>query len=147
MADTALADIASHRLSNEEKLQSLRHSAGFSWNRKITGAVGSREPSASVQRAAISSVLQELAEALKTRLRRIWFASLGLSVEEPRKWRNLIATVGVSGRASWAAWTSLRKRLHELLISATIDLAELGADQLHIVSDHEESNRLLAQLW
>ena len=81
------------------------------------------------------------------RFRRLRFAPPELSIEDPHKWWNLVATAGLSGRVSGEDWNKLFAELGELLIFAPNDLAKLRADQLHIVSDSEESNRLLGQLW
>ena len=104
LADQASANLASRRVDNEEKLKSLSHVAGFGWNEKVMGAGGSRNLSAIMQRAAINPRAKELAKALKVRLRRFWFAAPEPSVGDPRKWRNLTATSGPSGRASGEAW-------------------------------------------
>ena len=124
----ATADLDGRRVNNAEKLKSLRHVAGFSWNRKVVRAVGSRELSAITRRAVINSRTKEFARALKVRSRRIWFAPPELSVVGPHEWWNLIATSGHSGRASEEAWARLFTELNELLILAPSDLAELGAD-------------------
>ena len=145
-ADQASGNLASRRVNNEQKLKPLRHVTGFSWNRKVTRADGSGKLSAITQRAVINRRAKDLAKALKMRLRRLWRAPPDLSIEDPHKWWNLIATAGLSGRASEEAWDKLFAELSELLISVLSDLAELGADQLRIVSDSEESNRLLGRL-
>ena len=69
-----------------------------------------------------------------------------LQVTDPRKWWNLIATSGLNNRASEEAWNKLFSELAEMLICAPIDLAELRADQLHIISEDPASNRLLGQI-
>ena len=51
------------------------------------------------------------------------------------------------GRASGEAWNKLFAEMSELPACAPIDLAELRADQLNVVSDRGESNRLMGQLW
>ena len=110
-------------------------------------AVGSAKFSAITRRAFGNPCAGEPAKALKVRLRRLPFASPELSGEDPHKWRGLIATAGLSGRASEESRNKLVAELGELLICAPRDLAGLEADQLHIVSDNAESNRLLGQLW
>ena len=53
LVDHASAHLASRRIHNGEKLKSLRHVAGFSWDKKMVGAVGSKQLSATLQRAAL----------------------------------------------------------------------------------------------
>ena len=92
-------------------------------------AVGSRKLSAITQGAVINPSAREVAEVLKVLLRRIWFAPPETPVEDPHKWRNLIATSCLGGRAPEEAWNRLLSELHELLIFVRSDLAELGAGQ------------------
>ena len=89
----------------------------------------------------------ELAKALETRFHGPWFALPALSIEDPHKRWDLIATAGFSGRASEAGWGERIAEQSELLLCFPSDLAELSGDQPHRVSDSEESNRLLGQLW
>ena len=84
---------------------------------------------------------------MKMRLRRLWIAPPELTVEHPHKWRGLIATCSLSGRASEAAWNELPAKPSGLLICAPSDLADLEADQRHIVCDNAEPNRPLGPLW
>ena len=147
LVDQASADLASRRVDNEEKLKTLRHAAGCSWNKKVMRAAGSREFSAILERAATNPRAKGLAKAREMRLRRTWPASAERSIEGPHKWWNPIATAGLSGWTSGEAWDKLWAEPSELLIVAPSDLAELRAEQLHIVSDSEEPNRLLRQLW
>ena len=70
-----------------------------------------------------------------------------LRAEEPRKWWNLIAAAGLGGRASEEQRNKLFEELDDILIFAPSDLAELGKDQLHIVPEYPQSNRLPGQLW
>ena len=124
----------------------LRRVAGFSWSGNALRAVGSGKLSVAMQRAVRNPRTEKLAKALKVRLHRVWFAPPELSAGDPHTWWGLIATCGLSGRASEGYWCRLFRELNKLLISAPMDPAELGADQHHIVSDNEESNRLLGQL-
>ena len=80
-------------------------------------------------------------------LRPLWVAPPELPTEDPHKWWNLIAKAGIGGGASREAWSKVFAEPSELLIFAPSDLAELRAVQLHIVSDSEEYDRLLRQLW
>ena len=70
-----------------------------------------------------------------------------LAVEQPRKWWDLIATTGLGGRALEEQLKKLFEELNEILIFSPTDLAEQGKDQLDIVSDDTDSNRLPGQLW
>ena len=106
MVDQAFAGLARRRVNNEEKLKSLQRVAGFSWNRNMR-SVGSRKLPVITQRSAINQRAKELARALKMRFRRLWFAPPELAIENPRKWWNLVATAGLSGRASGEAWNRL----------------------------------------
>ena len=67
LVDRASADLASHLVANEEKLKSLRHAAGFSWNAKVMGAVGCRKLSAFMQSVVINPRAKELAKSLRAR--------------------------------------------------------------------------------
>ena len=68
-------------------------------------------------------------------------------MEQPRKWWNLIAAAGLGGRDSEERRKKLFEELNDILIFSPTDLAETGKDQIHIVSDDPDSNRLLGQLW
>ena len=59
----------------------------------------------------------------------------------------MIATAGLGGRAAEERWNKFFEEINEFLIFAPSDLAVLGKDQLRIVSDDPDSNRLLGQLW
>ena len=97
-----------------EELQPPRRLAGFSWNKKTKGAVGPRELSEITERVVINPIAKKLAEDLKVHIRRMWFAPPGLTVEDPRKWWNLIAAAFLSGRASGEAWIRLFSEHNEL---------------------------------
>ena len=62
--------------------------------RVVEWRVGPNRLFAAIQSAVVNPHSQEPAQALKLRLRRIWFAAPDLAVEEPHRWRNLIATAG-----------------------------------------------------
>ena len=109
-------------------------------------AVGANRLPALIRGAVIHPYTKEMAQALELRLHLIWCAPPELAVEEPRKRRNLIATAGLSGRASSEASKRLFNELNEIPIFAPGDLAELRADQLQISSELGEPNRLLGQL-
>ena len=55
------------------------------------------------------------------RAQRLWFAPPELSIADPHRRWNLIATDGLSGRASDEAWNKLFAELCELLIFAPSD--------------------------
>ena len=107
MVDRASADLAYRNVDNQENLSSLRPMAGFQWNKAHMGAVGAERLSAVLQGAVVNPRARQLAQSLKLRLRRIWFAPPKLMVEEPHKWWDLIATAGHNGRASNEAWNRL----------------------------------------
>ena len=104
MVDEASAALASRRVNNEEKLKALRHVADCSLNKEVASAAGSRKLSAIMQRAAINPPTEEPAKALEMRFFRLSLAPPYLSIEDPHKWWNLIATAGLSGRAPEEAW-------------------------------------------
>ena len=58
----------------------------------------------------------------------------------------MIATAGWGGRTSEEQWNKFFQELNDVLTFAPTHLAELRGDQLHIVSDDPDSNRLLGQL-
>ena len=133
--DQASADVASRRVDNEEKPESLRQATGCSWNEEVMRAVGSRKLSAITQRAVINPHAKEAAGALKMRFHQLRFAPPGLSEDGTHKWRNLIGPSGLSGRASGEAWSEPFAELSELLISVLGALAEPRAEHPRIVSD------------
>ena len=90
---------------------------------------------------------KEFAKKWRAWLHKLWFAPPDLMAEQPRKWWNLIATAGLGGRASEKQRNRFFEELNDILIFAPNDPAELGMDQLHIVSDDPDSNRPLGQLW
>ena len=120
---------------------------GPHWTKKAIRAVGAAKISGLAQRAMRLSHARQLSKKWRAWLRKLWFAPPGLQVEEPRKWWNLIAATGLGGRAPDEQRNKLFGELNDILIFAPSDLAELGKDQLHIVSDDPDSNRLLGQLW
>ena len=63
------------------------------------------------------------------------------------RWRNLIATAGLSDRPSEEQRRRLSEELRGIPIFAPSDLAELGEDQVHIATEDLQSGRLLGQLW
>ena len=132
--------ITSTTTTNSARFAEWRVSVG-------TRAVGPNWLFAVIQRAVVNPYPKEPAQALKLRLRRIRFATPELAVEESHEWWNLIATAGLGGRAWNGAWNRLFSELNEIRIFAPSDMAELRADQLHIVSGREEPSRLLGHLW
>ena len=120
---------------------------GPHWTKKAIRAVGAAKISGLAQRAMRLSHARQLSKKWRSWLRKLWFAPPGLQVEEPRKWWNLIAATGLGGRAPDEQRNKLFGELNDILILAPSDLAELGKDQLHIVSGDPDSNRLLGQLW
>ena len=121
--------------------------AGSHWDKACVRSVRVNRLSAVLSGADINPHAKLFARALKLRLHRIWFAPPELMVEEPRKWRKLIATAGLYGRAPNDAWGRLFEELQEIPILARRDLAEPRTAQLHADSEQKESNRLLGQLW
>ena len=88
---------------------------------------------------------KDLARKWRAWFRRIWLAPPVLSAVDPRKWWDLIATAGLSGRASKEQRSKLLEELKEVLSFAPSGPAELGKDQLHIMSEGPQSNRLPGQ--
>ena len=140
VADRASADLASHHLTRQGESRSFRRMAGVGSDKSFMRAVGPNRLFAVIQRAVVNRDTKQLAQALKLRLRRIWLPPPELAGEERHRWRNLIATAGLSGRASNEARSRLFTELNEILIFISSDLAELRADQLHIVSEHGGSS-------
>ena len=87
-----------------------------------------------------------LAEHLRASLHAVWSLPQQLSVENPHRWRNLVAASGLSGRASEDTWSKLLGELHGMLICPPGDLAQSGVHQFHLISGNPESNRLSGQL-
>ena len=93
-----------------------------------------------MQGAIRSPETEEFGEALSVKLHEIWVAPSELSVGNPKKWWNLIATSSLSYRASEVARNKLFAEPGEIWIFALDDLRELGADQLHVGQHDQESN-------
>ena len=74
--------------------------AGFQWTKRASRGVGAARISVVAQRAMRCPHAKDLARKWRAWLHRVWFAPPELSVEDPHKWWNLIATAGRSGRAS-----------------------------------------------
>ena len=125
----------------------MRLAMGFQRTKEAIRGVGAARISVAAQRAIRYPRAKDLPIMWRAWLRRMRFAPPELSAADPQKWRNLIATAGLSGGASEEQWRKLLGELKEILILAPSDLAELGEHQLHIVSEDPQSNRLLGQLW
>ena len=95
----ASLDLANHNLDIHDAISVLRRMVGFAWDMACMRAVGANRLPAVPQRAVINPHTKRPARALKLRQHRIWRAPPGLMVDEPRKWWNLIAKAGLSGRA------------------------------------------------
>ena len=139
--------IANEHTSLEKKRPAIELVLGFRWAKKAIEAVGAAKISGLAQRASRLNCTKELARKWRAWLHKLWFAPPELAVEHPHKWWNTIATTGLASRASEEQWNKLFEELNGILLFAPGDLAELGKDQLHIVSDDPDSNRLLGQLW
>ena len=139
--------IANANVSLDQKTRAMELVLGFNWTKKSIQAVGAAHISGLAQRAMRLNCTKDLARKWRSWLHKLWFAPPELAVEQPHKWWNVIATTGLSGRASEEQWTKLFEELNEILIFSPDDLMELRKDQLHIVSDDPDSNRLLGQLW
>ena len=83
---------------------------------------------------------------MRGRLGAIWTVSPQLTAGNSHEWWNPFATSGLSRRAPEDVGNELSKKLHEMLIFSSEDLAQLGARQLHLISGNPESNRLTGQL-
>ena len=145
VVDRASLDLANHNSDNHKEISSFRRMVAFARNKAFVRAVGANRISAVLQRTVIDPHTKQLPQALKLRLNRIWFAPPELAVGEPRKWWNLIATAGLSERASRETGGRLFQEIQEILIFAPRYLAEPRVGQPHVVSEHEESNRCLGQ--
>ena len=146
LVDNAPRNLANHQLANAGMSGAMRLTAGFGWNKKPTRHVKSDRLSVITQRAARGPETEEPREALRSRLHAKWFAPPELPVGNPSKWRNLIATSGLSSRAPEDASNKPFSELGEMLIFAPDDLAEIGAHQLQIIPDNQESHRLPGKL-
>ena len=151
LAKTLVADasrcLANANASTQEKSRAMELVLGFNWTKKSISATRAASISGLAQRASRLNCTKDLARKWRAWLHKLWFAPPELSVENPHKWWNIIATTGLGGRASEEQWSKLFAELNEILIFSPDDLSELRQDQLHIVSDDPVSNRLLGQLW
>ena len=135
LVNAASRDPANAQLSSEGKARAMRLGMCLQRTKKAFRGVGAARISAAAQRAMRYPQTKDLARKWRAWWRRIWFAPPELSAEDPYKWRNLIATAGLSGRAPEKQWGKLLEKLNEIPISALNDLAVLGKDQLHIVPE------------
>ena len=151
LARTLVSDasrcVANANTSLQQKSRAMELVLGFNWAKKSIKAIGAARISGLAQRATRLNCTKDLARKWRAWLHKLWFAPPELSVEHPHKWWSIIATTGLGGRASEEQWAKLFAELNEILIFAPDDLSELRKDQLHIVSDDPDSNRLLGQLW
>ena len=151
LARTLVSDasrcVANANTSLQQKSRAMELVLGFNWTKKSIKAIGAARISGLAQRATRLNCTKDLARKWRAWLHKLWFAPPELSVDHPHEWWNIIATTGLGGRASEEQWTKLFAELNEILIFSPDDLSELRKDQLHIVSDDPDSNRLLGQLW
>ena len=80
---------------------------GFQWAKNSIKAAGAAKISGLAQRGSRLSCTEYLAKKWRPRLHKLWFAPPELMVEKPHKWWNVIATSGLSGRASEEQWGKL----------------------------------------
>ena len=125
----------------------MRLVTGFQRPKKDVRDVEAARISVAAQRATRCPQTKDLARKWRAWLHRMRFASPELSAEDPHKWWGLKATAGLTGRALEEQREKLFEELREASIFAPSDLAELGRDQLHEVTQDPHSNSLLGQLW
>ena len=99
--------IANADTSLRQKSRAMELVLGFNWTKKSIRAVGAARISGLAQRAMRLNCTKDLARKWRAWLHKLWFAPPELSVEHPHKWRNVIATTGLGGRASEEQWTQL----------------------------------------
>ena len=116
------------------------------WAKKAIRAVGAAKISGLAQRAMRLNCARDLAGKWRAWLHKFRFAPPELMVEQPHKWRNVVATTGLGGKALEEQRGKFFEELNDILIFSPSDLAELGKDRPHIVPDDPDSNRLLGQL-
>ena len=146
LTNNASRDLANSNMTLERKMRAMKLTLGFRWAKKAIRAVGAAEISGLSQRAMRLNCTKDLAQEWRAWPHKLWFAPPELAAEQPHKWWTLIATKGLGGRASEEQWAKLFEELNDILIFSPTDLAELGKDQLHVVSDDPDSNRLLGRL-
>ena len=104
LARTSVTDasrcVANANTSLRQKTRAMELVLGFYWTKKSNKAVGAAAISGLAQRAMRLNSAKDLAGKWRARLHKLWFAPPELSVENPHKWWNIIATTGLSGRAS-----------------------------------------------
>ena len=67
-------------------------------------------------------------------------------MENPRKWRNVVATVGLASRASEKCWGELFEEINEPLNFAPADLDQVKGHHLHLVAENSHMCHLLGKL-
>ena len=98
--DAASGDLANARLSPGKKARAMRLAMGFQRTKEAIRGVGAARISVAAQRAIRYPRAKDIPIMWRAWLRRMRFAPPELSAADPKKWRNLIATAGLSGKVS-----------------------------------------------
>ena len=100
LATDASRTIANANTTLEQKTRAMRLALGFNWTKRAIKAVGAARISGLAQRAMRLNCTRELARKWRAWLHKLWFAPPELTIEQPHKWWNVMATAGLGGRAS-----------------------------------------------
>ena len=124
--DNASQKLANHLPANEEKIKAMRVMAGFSWNQKAPRQVKSDGPPVIMRSDIRDPQTKEFGKALGSSLHAAWFALPELLVGNPLKGWRLIATSGLSSRASEEEWDKLFTELGGRLCGARSRSVPIG---------------------
>ena len=102
LVDNASRDIANGNATLGQKMRTVKLVMGFHWTQKAIKAAGAAKISGLAQRAMRLDCARDLATKWRAWLHKLWFAPPEITVEQPHKWWNVIATTGPGGRASGA---------------------------------------------
>ena len=135
--------MANQQLPNEVRLRALWRVVGL-------GRLGSavrKFASGKVSRLIRKAIRNPTPENLMNKLHSVWVAPPEPTIGHARAWWNVVATSGLSGRGSGAAWGKLFTEIGEMLIFAPEDLVYLGARQLRLISGNHDTSKLFGRLW
>ena len=102
LVDAASRDIANGNMTLDQKMRAMKLVMGSHWTKRTIKAAGAAKISGLAQRAMRRNCARALATKWRAWLRKLWFAPPEITVEQPHKWWNVIATTGPGGRASGA---------------------------------------------
>ena len=86
--------------------------------------------------------MEQLATVSKGRVHSVWQSPPQLATGKARRWWNLMATAGLSSRASDEYWNKFCIQLDDTLISPPGDLNKIGANRIEQVSGDPDTSHM-----